>query len=1144
MYKPFTTDAYSRKPPRKQQKHSARVALAGGVLVVGLSSFMGGGLQTEIVKNPNPITDAGFGSAIVVTDIDQNNDGFADIIVSAPGAGELTYLFIDDQGNQTNEPIPVPIMNAMGEILTTSRDERNNIFGVLRQAEAQELIIQDDVPEVLEEPVVEELVIEEEIIEVELEVIEEVLPTEEEDAPVETESGIIEETVSTEEETPVESGETTEEPETVTENQEGAIEEDPEEGESIPEDTEAETGEVTESEEIAESTPEEDVPATSGGESSSGGASTETIQSQGQGEGFGIALSMIRDINDDSIADLAIARDNGSVTLYTMERDGSIKPSTIIENDSLRGFGKSLGYYRKGHVLAVGSTDGAIALYDIQGDGSVDDPAIFEHTDKGFGSSVALSREGILAVGSSLTQTIYLYDVSTSAVPEKEMSAFGFGAGGFGAALSFVGDVNGDGQLDLAVGAPEDGDRGNGYILVLGESYEIIKIISLNDENQINLKNGDRYGSSIVSLGERGDGMGIIVGAPGSRVSGDSGAGAVYVHVVPEVDTNAPEHLGSVFSGDVITLTFDKELDPESLPQLDDFEILVSGIPAQVKSIEITESTVLLALGGLIGEDQSVTLAYTPTDAIYLSDRTGNRVEIMPTHAVTSPEGFQGMSAGDVGMIEIEEISAVDIRSFGDPSDRISIPENASVDLRGQDVQISGVLELAGVIILEGGEDLLITPDRDSGTVEYRGNGDGIQDSYTLPSPGRGDIDYYNLTLSSDDTDDIFTMDAPLLIEHDFVLESGVFNQTEKLIVDGLETCLVTGGVFNQGAPITCAGDFVISGGAFNGGSDTITIGGDFVQTGGIFNSTSTTLLVSGDFAHTAGTWNHNSGDMRLVGDDATHTLSGVTTFNNFTMVEGDDSTFGNLVLPATQTTAIDGVLTLRGQDATDRITVTSNPPGATATLDMNISGGATYGTIEYLALVNQQLSENGTTKSPVLNPANSLDGGNTPGWISGTFVPGAAITVDSTADVVASDGLCTLRGAVANANDNAPTDPDCVAGTEIDTIEFNIPGGGVQTITLGSSIAITSPVVIDGVSQPDARCDTPANPNDRSLLVRITGNLLQFTTGSDFSVVQGIVRGGAGGGNGFRIDGTASDLTFRCNHIGTNATATATDPG
>jgi len=86
---------------------------------------------------------------------------------------------------------------------------------------------------------------------------------------------------------------------------------------------------------------------------------------------------------------------------------------------------------------------------------------------------------------------------------------------------------------------------------------------------------------------------------------------------------------------------------------------------------------------------------------------------------------------------------------------------------------------------------------------------------------------------------------------------------------------------------------------------------------------------------------------------------------------------------------------------------------------------------------------------------------------LAATAASGSIITVNTTLDETTSgDGLCSLREAITNANDNGQTYSDCVAGSGDDTITFSVSG----TITLGSTLpAIPSgagTLTIDGSGQ------------------------------------------------------------------------------
>lgn len=75
-----------------------------------------------------------------------------------------------------------------------------------------------------------------------------------------------------------------------------------------------------------------------------------------------------------------------------------------------------------------------------------------------------------------------------------------------------------------------------------------------------------------------------------------------------------------------------------------------------------------------------------------------------------------------------------------------------------------------------------------------------------------------------------------------------------------------------------------------------------------------------------------------------------------------------------------------------------------------------------------------------------------------------ATTTVNSLADTQANDGQCTLREAIINANnDDQSGSIDCVAGSGVDTIDFNVSG----IILLGSALPdITQDIILDGAGQ------------------------------------------------------------------------------
>jgi hypothetical protein len=156
-------------------------------------------------------------------------------------------------------------------------------------------------------------------------------------------------------------------------------------------------------------------------------------------------------------------------------------------------------------------------------------------------------------------------------------------------------------------------------------------------------------------------------------------------------------------------------------------------------------------------------------------------------------------------------------------------------------------------------------------------------------------------------------------------------------------------------------------------------------------------------------------------------------------------------------------------------------------------------------------------------------------------FICAASASAFATTFVVTNtndSGAGSLRQAITDANANAN-----VGGA--DTVSFNIPGAGVQTITLSSQLpTVTDPVIIDGYTQPGASVNTLAVGDNAVLLIEINGNnavgtALTITAGS--SMVRGLVINRLNNffGSGIALQ-TNGGNTIVGNFIGTNASGTA----
>ena len=150
--------------------------------------------------------------------------------------------------------------------------------------------------------------------------------------------------------------------------------------------------------------------------------------------------------------------------------------------------------------------------------------------------------------------------------------------------------------------------------------------------------------------------------------------------------------------------------------------------------------------------------------------------------------------------------------------------------------------------------------------------------------------------------------------------------------------------------------------------------------------------------------------------------------------------------------------------------------------------------------------------------------------------------TVTKTSDHAPIGQTGELRWAIQQAN--------VTAGSH--QILFNIPGTGPFVIEPVSDMdSITSPVVIDGYSQPGATENTLATGNNAHLQIVISGknyttgdayygygNGLFFDQGSDGSTLKGVVINGWVN-NGLVVY-NANDINILGNFIGTNPTGTA----
>lgn len=294
------------------------------------------------------------------------------------------------------------------------------------------------------------------------------------------------------------------------------------------------------------------------------------------GDHFGSALAALGDLDGDGLTDLAVGAPGdddgtpgqGAVWIVELGANGFVQSETKL-SAATGAFGGAL-------TGGFGSAVAGLGLLDADG---VPDLAAGAPDDAGGGvGRGALWIMNLSARGSVLARRRIRSGTNgfTGTLDDHDR---------FGAALAPLGDLDGDGIIDLAVGAPGDDDggpdRGALWVLYLNADSTVkssVKISSSAGGFSGALQNGSLFGSSAAVIGDV-DGDGVIDLAVGAPADGDGGPGlgAVWilflqrngqVHAQTKLSATAGNFGGDVTRGLGSAVAAADDLNLDGIPEL------------------------------------------------------------------------------------------------------------------------------------------------------------------------------------------------------------------------------------------------------------------------------------------------------------------------------------------------------------------------------------------------------------------------------------------------------------------------------------------------------------------------------------------------------------------------------------------------
>ncbi len=243
---------------------------------------------------------------------------------------------------------------------------------------------------------------------------------------------------------------------------------------------------------------------------------------------FGSSIANIGDLNGDDISDIAVGAyaddvggtNSGDIHVMFMNSNGSVSRTIKINNNTANGpvLNDDDGFGRS--IANIG---------DLNADG-ISDIAVGAYADDAGGTARGAIHVMFMNSNGSVSNTIEINNNTANGPALNDGDIFG-------RSIANIGDLNGDGTFDIAVGASGDDaggpNRGAIHVLFMNSNGSVSSTIEINNNtaNGPVLNDADYFGISIANIGDlNGDSISDI--AVGAHYDDAGGAYRGTIHVM------------------------------------------------------------------------------------------------------------------------------------------------------------------------------------------------------------------------------------------------------------------------------------------------------------------------------------------------------------------------------------------------------------------------------------------------------------------------------------------------------------------------------------------------------------------------------------------------------------------------------------